>query len=140
MVSGIQAGSKTSKLQQKSVSLTSIAKKPMKPGNMSPMAAAKISKDSLEKAKIIARQQKHHTSKQIGGSSGVTISKNINIKNVSTLPQQKTKPKNIPTNTLKQNKPKSTQMQAKPAHGQKSTTQTSSSKGPVDDDDVICID
>lgn len=140
MVSGMQAGSKTSKLQQKSVSLTSIAKKPMKPGNMSPMAAAKISKDSLEKAKIIARQQKNHTSKQTGGSSGVTISKNINIKNVSTLPQQKTKPKNIPTNTLKQNKPKSTQMQAKPAHGQKSTTQTSSSKGPVDDDDVICID
>ena len=113
----------------------------MKTGIISPLAAAKMSKESLEKAKMIARQQKHPISKIANTSTGITTSKQLNVQSISSGPSQKAKPKAMPTNISKSFKPKTSQAPGKPAQSLKSTTQPSTSKSQVvDDDDVICID
>ena len=139
--SSMHGGIKQAKVPQKTVPLGSVPKKPMKTGNISPLAAAKMSKESLEKAKMIARQQKHPISKIANTSTGITTSKQLNVQSISSGPSQKAKPKAMPTNISKSIKPKTSQVPGKPAQSHKSTTQPSTSKSQVvDDDDVICID
>ena len=150
--SGMQAGSKQAKTQQKSILQTNISKKAAKVSNISPLAASKITKDSLEKAKVIARQQKHpHTGintieqrlKKITGiSNPATAPKhNLNIQSImASGSQQKPKPKSSTLTTLKSSKLKPSQVQTKPTQSLKNVTQPTSKSNTVDDDDVICID
>ena len=138
---------------QKSVPQTSMAKKTVKMGNISTLPASKITKDSLEKAKLIARQQKHPNTgistidqrlKKLTGSSNLaTVSKqNLNIQGIiASGSKQKPKSKSSTTATSKLTKQKLSQLQTKPTPSQKNISQPTTSKSQsVDDDDVICID